>query len=281
MKVIPFSVPKIKKEAFRLQVDSLPYLYDKLHQHEEAQIMLIEKGEGTLIVADYVGRFSPGDLYFINGNQPHVFRSDDKYYRKKSKKNVVATSLYFNLSMEEFWSFHELQGVAQMFTQAGVGFAVKKPVREECNHLIQQLKNAEGISRLLLFLRLLGEFMNSACRKRLSIAPSHFPQARHDNKRMNDVLAYTFKNSKKKITIGDVANVANLGEEAFCRYFKTHTRKTYTTFLNEVRVSNACKMLIEGDWDIQTIAYDCGFQNQSHFNRTFKKVTGKTPRSYL
>jgi AraC-like DNA-binding protein len=95
------------------------------------------------------------------------------------------------------------------------------------------------------------------------------------------VLHFTFRQSHRKIKISEVAEIANLSTEAFCRYFKMRTRKTYTNFLNEVRVSNACKMLIEGNQSIQAICYDSGFQNLSNFNRTFKRITEKTPKGYI
>lgn len=111
MKVIPFQVPKTGQEAFRLQVDVLPYFYDRLHQHSEIQIMLIEKGEGTLIAGDYVGRFNAGDVYVIGSGQPHVFRSDESYYHSRNKKNVQATALYFDehYAGENFWQLQELK----------------------------------------------------------------------------------------------------------------------------------------------------------------------------
>ncbi len=98
---------------------------------------------------------------------------------------------------------------------------------------------------------------------------------------MNNILAFTFKESHRKIYIEEVAEVANLSEEAFCRFFKLRTRKTYTNFLNEMRVSQACKLLIANESSIQDICFQTGFSNLSNFNRIFKKVTGKTPSQYI
>jgi AraC-like ligand binding domain len=127
VKVIPFSIPKTSREAFRIQVDILPYLYDKLHQHPETQIMFIENGEGTLIAGDYVGRFSSGSLFLIGSNQPHVFRSDDSYYRPKSKLRVNSISIYFDerYAGERFWQLDELQKVYQFLLQSGVGYRIQ------------------------------------------------------------------------------------------------------------------------------------------------------------
>lgn len=283
MRVIPFSVPKITREAFRLQVDVLPHLYDKLHQHPETQIMFIEKGEGTLIAGDYVGRFASGDIFLIGGGQSHVFRNDETYYRLKGKKKVQATSIYFDekYAGESFWLLEELREVKNFLERAGSGIRIEGDSKSKVSTLIHELKSSDRINKLILFLQLLNELACSADLISLSVAPLPSNPQIAEEKRMNDVLHFTFRHSHRKIKISEVAEVANLSAEAFCRYFKLRTRKTYTNFLNEVRISNACKMLIEGTQSIQSICYNSGFQNLSHFNRTFKKVTGKTPKGYL
>jgi AraC-like DNA-binding protein len=283
MKVIPFSIPKTSREAFRVQVDVLPYLYDKLHEHSETQIMLIENGEGTLIAGDYVGRFSDGSLFLIGSGQPHVFRSDDIYYKPKSKLKVNSISLYFDerYAGESFWQLDELRKAYQFLLQSGVGYRIQGKTQTQLTQLIRELVPLKGINKLIHFMQLLKVLSESKELIPLSITQTHANLTVTEGKRMNDILQFTFNQSYRKIKIEEVAEVANLSAEAFCRYFKVRTRKTYTTFLNEVRISNACKMLIEKRKSIQEICYDAGFANLSHFNRTFKKVTGKTPKGYL
>jgi AraC-like DNA-binding protein len=67
---------------------------------------------------------------------------------------------------------------------------------------------------------------------------------------------------------------------AFCRYFKTHTRKTYIEFLNEIRINNACMMLQKEDAAVTEVCYQVGFNNLSNFNRAFKKIMKQTPMEY-
>lgn len=283
MKVIPFNVPKTTREAFRIQVDQLPHLYDQLHQHAETQIMFIEKGEGTLIAGDYVGRFAKGDIFLIGGGQSHVFRNDEKYYRQRGNKNVLATSIYFDekYAGESFWQLDELREVKKFLTRAGSGVRIEGTTRQQVARLLNELKQSKRITKLILFLQLLNELCYSKELIPLSISPLPDHPVLTEDKRMNKVIQFTFLNSHRKIKISEVAEVANLSAEAFCRFFKLRTRKTYTNFLNEVKISNACKMLIEGNHAIQSVCYDSGFQNLSHFNRTFKKATGKTPREYI
>lgn len=282
MKVIPFQVPKTRQEAFRLQVDHLPYFYDRLHQHSETQIMLIEQGEGTLIAGDYVGRFSAGEIYIIGSGQPHVFRCDENYYRDAKKRKVKSIALYFDRAYagETFWQLDELKDIRQFLSRVAA-IRVEGKTRIEISDLIFQIIRAQKTAKLILFLKTLQVLVQSRNLNRLSVAPTLQSASNKEDKRMNEVLQFTFTQSNRKIMISEVASVANLSVEAFCRYFKMSTRKTYTNFLNEVRVSNACKLLIQGETNIQSVAYGSGFQNLSHFNRQFKKVTGKTPSQYI
>ena len=98
--------------------------------------------------------------------------------------------------------------------------------------------------------------------------------------RLNKVFQYVSDNFQRKITLPEVASVANLSAKAFCRYFKTKTRKTFYDFLLEVRVAHACNLLLEKDMSVYEVCYDTGFNNLSNFNRYFKKITNKTPTNY-
>jgi AraC-like DNA-binding protein len=84
------------------------------------------------------------------------------------------------------------------------------------------------------------------------------------------------------LTLEDVAAQAHMTPQAFCRYFKKHTRHTFVSFLNQVRINEACKKLTDGSYDsVSTVAYNCGFNSITNFNRVFKSVTGKSPRDYI
>lgn len=280
MKIVSFKVPKVSEEAFRFQEDRVPYFYDQLHQHPELQIMLIEKGEGTLVAGDYVGRFESGDLFVLGSGLPHVFRSDKHYYSKKSKTKAHALSIYFNENYlgEEVWRLQEMEQARKFMKSAVNGFCVKGN-KDEIVPLIRSLKKEKGLNKLITFLGILEKLMHSQLAQ-LCISPVNEKLQQDEGKRMNDILAFTFKECHRKIYIEEVADVAHLSAEAFCRYFKVRTRKTYTTFLNEVRVSHACKMLIANEHSIQAVCFQTGFSNISNFNRIFKKVTGKTPSQY-
>jgi len=280
MKVVAFNVPQVKHEAFRLQLDRGKYFYDQLHQHSEIQIMYIEEGEGTLIAGDYIGRFAPNDLFVLGSGQPHVFHSDKSYFQSRSKLNSNAISIYFNESYlgNSFWQLEEMKVVKKFIARTSKGIQFFGRSKEEMIALIYQLKEARGVDKLVLFLTLIKKLSESRG-KFLAVTPSGNFKS-EEGKRMNDILQFTFRESHRKIYLEEVADVSNLSVEAFCRYFKLHTQKTYTTFLNEVRVSNACRLLINKDLTMQDICHQSGFNNLSNFNRIFKSVMGVPPSKY-
>ncbi|MFH6991797.1 helix-turn-helix domain-containing protein [Flavobacterium sp. FlaQc-48] len=77
-----------------------------------------------------------------------------------------------------------------------------------------------------------------------------------------------------------MARIANLTPSSFCRMFKTKTKKPCAEYLNEIRISNACKYLIETDLGICDSAYECCYKTGSNFNKLFNKLMGITPREY-
>ena len=101
-----------------------------------------------------------------------------------------------------------------------------------------------------------------------------------ETNRLNKVFQHVSDNFQRKITLSEIASVANLSAKAFCRYFKSKTRKTFYDFLLEVRVAHACNLLLEKDMTIYEVCYDSGFNNLSNFNRYFKKIMNKTPSDY-
>lgn len=281
MKVLPFQVPHVTDEAFRFQEDRVAHFYDKFHRHEEIQIMWIKAGEGLLLAGDYIGRFEPGDVFILGSNLPHVFRNDEIYYREDSP-GAHALSIYFAPSYlgEQFWKLNEMAVVSDFLERCRQGFSVKKPDSEQVGLQMERIQQAAGAERLILFLGLLNFLSGQANLNRLGIS-GNYPVMSGQDKRMNDVLEFTFREYHRKITLREVADIAHMTPAAFCRYFRQHTRKSYVSFLQEVRVRKACQLLLRQSMTVESICYAVGFQNISNFNRIFKRLTSQTPKTYL
>ncbi len=281
MKVLPFQIPHYSGDAFRFQEERVQYFYDRFHSHEEIQITWIVAGEGIVMAGDYVGRFEPGDVFVLGSYLPHVFRNDEYYYTEDSP-GVHALSIYFTPAYlgEAFWRVNELAAINSFLARARRGYRVTGADRAPVAHRISALQQAEGIARITGFLTLL-DFL--ACHTQLEAMSISEPMSQQggQDKRMSDVLEFTFREYHRKITLKEVAEVAHLSPPAFCRYFRQHTRKSYVSFLQEVRVRKACQLLGRGNLSIENVCYAVGFQNISNFNRVFKRITSQTPKTYL
>jgi AraC-like DNA-binding protein len=281
-KIITFQIPKSSKEFVRFQIDADKYFYDKLHHHPQWQLTWIKKGTGQLMVGDYLGRFKPGDIFLFSSNMPHVFRSDSEYFEFDSKKQSLGNSLYFDfealgnsiLEVEEF-------GRLNHWLQKTKGcFLVKGKLKKQLQHDLDLFLRLKGLSRVVKALEILGRFLETQELIGLNKLLSQKGFSESEGKRMGKVMSFILSQSQNQISLSEVADVANLSKEAFCRFFKERTGKTFTEFLTQVRIHQACQLLQESEWSISQIAYQSGFQNLSYFNRTFKKVQGETPKEY-
>lgn len=282
MKPLPFNISKTSNRSIGVQHDRLPYFYDRLHYHPEWQITLIVKSEGTLYAGDSMSRFRVGDLCFIGSNLPHLFRNDGKYYESETEQ-AEAISIFFDRKSlgEGFFEIPELRVANMLLREANKGIcypAGSLPL--DLGAFFAKMKHQEGIALLQDFLTLLKHLCVSERGHTISNIAYDQSQAEAAGKRLDQVLQFIFQNFDQKITVAEAAKASNLSIPAFCRYFKLHTRKTFISYLNEVRINAACQLLMEQRGSIGQIAYKVGFNNLSNFNRQFKKLKGMVPSSF-
>ncbi|WP_459212584.1 AraC family transcriptional regulator [Aquimarina rhabdastrellae] len=277
MKVLPFKIPKPKGDALVFQEDYETVLYDKLHQHEEIQISIVLHGEGTLIVGGTINHYKSGDILVIGSNIPHVFKSNPP--EDMSKSHML--SVFFTTSSfgEDFFNLHELSTLSSFFKRSEAGFKVTSS-KSKIKDLFLKIKSSTKIDRFLYFFKLLKKLSKT---EYTSLSSFIYEKKYTDveGKRMSNVFEYTIENFNQRITLDTIAMVATMSQNAFCKYFKKRTNKTYFQFLSEVRIEHACKLLEENkDLSITEIAEKSGFNNISNFNRKFKKIKERTPKEY-
>jgi AraC-like DNA-binding protein len=284
MKIVQFTIPVAKEHSILVQEDKLPHFYNHLHRHSEMQITWILKGEGSLIAGSSMQRFKPGDIYIIGANQPHIFKSDPGYFEKSSKADVHALTIFVDPtgSFGHLLELPEMKSVKKFLEATFMGLQVPESHQRPVSVKMLQVKDAKNGFRLSCFINLLQ--MLTAIKKYKTLSNTHTEYAISESEglRMNDIYQYTMAHYTENISLKQIANVAHLTPQAFCRYFKKHTLKTYITFLNEVRVNEACKKIVAEDFDsLASVAYQTGFTNAVTFNRVFKKITGQPPKQFL
>lgn len=269
--------------SFSIREDVGSYLYNHWHFHPEAELTLIRKGSGMRLVGDSMESFTDGDLILLGSNLPHLWRSDPEYFTNNENLHIEAVAIHFleNFWGENFLELPEMQKVKGILEQAKRGIKILGKARKTLIPLMEQMLTAREVNRITLLLQMLYLLSESNEFQLLSSIGFSKSYDRGYTDNINRIYNYTLEHFQEKICIRDLASLANVSPNSFCRYFKTRTMKTYWRFLLEVRIGYACKLLIENKTNISQICFSCGFNNLSNFNRHFKEMIGLTPKSYL
>lgn len=262
---------------FRVQSESLKYFYDKFHFHPQCQITYIEKGFGTYIIGDAVGRFSPGQVFVLGANLPHVFKCDEIYF-SDSSPGVSSTTVFFNQNFfnDEWYLLSELSLFNTFLQEIKGGISYSKiGIEEE----FEKLKNAVGFNRILIFLGIIGHLCSNKIElKELLNKKKKFDQVKND--KIKRVYEFTLNKFKTRIKIEETASLINLTANAFCKFFKQQTGQSYISFLNEIRINHACSLFLSSNLDVASVAFESGFNNLSNFNRQFIQKQKVSPKKY-
>ncbi|MDI1324363.1 MAG: AraC family transcriptional regulator [Algoriphagus sp.] len=282
-KVISFQIPKSQKEFVRYQEDRGNHFYDKLHQHPQWQLTMIAEGKGQFLSGDYVGRFQAGDVFLVGENVPHVFRSDPEYFEGKPDLSSFGKTVFFDFQAlgQALEQIEDLQDLKKFHDRTGTCFQVLGESREKVVRIFEDFGQSSGLNRLQMAFQLLALVQNdSAELQTLNQNPINLSLSERDGNRMDQVIQFLLKERNRPISLQEASDKANMSKEAFCRFFKLRTRKTFTQYLQQLRINEAQKLLLETDLSISTIAFRVGFENLSYFNRAFKSILGVTPREF-
>jgi AraC-like DNA-binding protein len=171
--------------------------------------------------------------------------------------------------------------IPKLFEKAKSGLLITGEAKARLEPLMRAAVQATDLDRIIIFLSILKILSETSEIQTIATEHHAFKQSNEsDVQRINKVCNYTLSNYKKEITLEEVASLSNLSVTSFCRYFKLITKKTYYDFLLEIRISQACRLLIEDKLLTEVICFECGFNNVSNFYRHFKKITKVTPLEY-
>ena len=276
MKVFPFKIPKSGEDPLIYQEDIEVSFYDKLHQHEEIQISFIEKGEGAVFAGDTISQYREGDILVIGSNLPHVFRSD-------VQENVISVmrTLFFTFNSfgRDFFELSTFRNIQPILESSKNGFIIHNAPKKVVKYF-KKLKKADSYTRFILFLDIL-RWLSTSEYTPLSNYLYQKKITDNEGKRMQIVFEYVMTNFHKNITLDEIASIASMTKNAFCRYFKVRTNKSFFQFLIEVRIERAAKLLSNNEeLSVLEIAEMCGFNNISNFNRKFKELKQLSPLQY-
>ena len=252
------------------------------HYHPELELVVILKSTGTRFIGDNIEHFSKGDIILIGKNLPHMWLNDKEYFEEDSKLEAKAIGIHFNehFAGKEFFDMSEMIVIKDLIEKAKHGIKFSGDLAL-VTKWIKNINKLEGFDRTIKFFKILNLLAMQEDYKLLSSSGFINSFKMTGKKNLENVYEYIIKNFKENITLTDVANVAHMNPSAFSRFFKRINRKTFSEYLNEVRVGYSCKLLIENKNNISEICFESGFNNISNFNRQFKKTMHYSPTEYV
>jgi len=285
MKVLQFTIPVRHDKTIVTRMDILPHFYPYLHRHKEMQLTWVQHGEGTLMVDHNMHSFQRNDIFIIGGGQPHLFKSPAAYFEEGSERIICSLDVFFDPDVicRTLLGIPEFKHLRSFVAQAQNGIQVPPVYTPEVSRLMDALYKTEDVAQsAIVFIQLLQKLSQIPEPRILSQQGAKMINTETDGIRISHIYNYILHNYDKPITLEEVAGQAYMTPQAFCRFFKKHTRHTFVQFLNEVRIGEATKQFSSGSFEsISSIAYRSGFNSITNFNRVFKSVMGQAPSEYI
>ena len=275
MKVYPFTIPKKPNENIVLQIDRAERFYDKLHQHEEIQLGYVVEGKGKLLVGNSVTTFNAGDFIAIDSNLPHMFLSEIGHH-VSHMRSIFFTRASFG---SNFFNNQEMHALVPFWESLPYGFKVTGDTGYIGN-IFLQLINDDKFKLFTKLLELLHHLTKVKC---FPIVEKGYVTkiSKDQGQRLQLVFDYVMQNFQNEILLDDVSEKIHMTRNAFCRFFKQRTNKTFFQFLVEIRIQHASVLLKEKpELPIAEIAALSGYRSISNFNYQFKTITQLSPSSY-
>ena len=271
---------KVKLEAIKPGIDSsfaillTPKLNEIFywHFHPEYEIVYVEAETGMRHVGDHISKYEGSDLVFIGPNIPHL----NFDYGVKTIAETVVIQMKEHFLGQTFFALPEISAINDLFERAKAGVAFHGETKKIVGEKLKLIEALPHFQQLILLLEIFQLLATSKEYTALQTRPIANASVLKEQQRMHKIYHYIETNYQTSINVNKVASLTNLTTAAFCRYFKKSTHLTFTDFLNQYRINQAKKLLLH-DKNVTEACYESGFENLSHFNKTFKKVAGENP----
>jgi len=245
------------------------------HFHPEYEIVYVEADQGIRHIGDHISRYEGSDLALIGPNIPHL----NFDYGVKTIAETVVVQMKEHFLGASFFELPEIAAINDLFERAKSGLAFygeTKKLAADKLKMLTSLNHFDQLIALLQVFQLLAASKETIC---LNTRPIAKASVLKEQQRLHRIYHFIESRYMEAIDIKEVAAVSNLSVAAFCRYFKKSTHLTFTDFLNQYRINQAKKILMQ-DKSVTAACYECGFENLSHFNKTFKKFAGENPTAF-
>jgi AraC-like DNA-binding protein len=257
--------------------DGIPFQW---HYHPEFELTLTLNSRGQRYVGDSVDAYDDGDLVLLGPNLPHTWCSAERIAADRPHHALV---MWFT----EEWGagltgqLPEMRGVAALLSRAGRGIAFSPEAATRVRPAIESIPGEAPSRRLLSLIGVLAALAEDEGAHPIAGPGSGRIAANTpDRARIERVLDHIHAHYRGPIAVETLAELACLSPSGFHRLFRRHTRLTLTAYVAELRIGQACALLINTERPIAHIAEEAGYRSLANFNRQFLAAKGMTPRAF-
>nr|MBP7472564.1 helix-turn-helix domain-containing protein [Prevotella sp.] len=251
-----------------------------IHNHDVYELNFVENAAGVMrIVGDNSEEIDPFDMVLITSpDLEHVW---EQHNCKSGDIREITVQFKFGMEEDDFFGKNPFVKIRKMMREArkGLAFSLKTIMR-----VYDQLDSLSGIQdgfkATMQFINILNELANSDDAHTLATTSYAKVNIEDDSRRILKVKNYINENYMYEVKLKALADLANMSESAFSRFFKLHTGRTMSDYIIDIRMGFATRMLIETQDSISTISFNCGYNNLSNFNRIFRRKKGCSPSEF-
>ncbi|MBL7707909.1 MAG: helix-turn-helix domain-containing protein [Chitinophagaceae bacterium] len=249
-----------------------------LHYHEEFELNFISNAKGARrVIGDHIAEIDDLELVLVGPNLPHVWQT----HKSKNKKiTEVTIQFHKDLFDEKLLRRNQLSYIRTMLERSVKGILFSKQTAEQLMPRFLALGQKQGFDSVLELVSILHDLSVSRNMHTLSDATFSNAELSYNSRRIEQAFEYMNQNFHKNVTLTEVSKLVSMTDVSFSRFFKTRTGITFIDSLLELRLGHASRLLIDTTQSVAEVAYNCGFNNISNFNRLFKKKKGCTPKEF-
>jgi AraC-like DNA-binding protein len=250
-----------------------------LHYHEEFELNFIRNGKGAKrVIGDHIEEIGDFELVLVGSNLPHGW-----FTHKCKSEEIQEITIQFHRDLfdEKFLQRNQMSFIRNLLERSLRGVCFTKETSEAIMPRLIELPQKHGFDSVLELMSILHDLSISRNVQTLSDGSFNAVETiSYNSRRIEKIMNYLNNNFDKDVSLTEAAKIAGMTEVALSRFFKARTGKTFVDTINEVRLGNASRMLIDTTHSITEVAYKCGFNNMSNFNRIFKKKKDCTPKEF-
>lgn len=267
--------PFLEHVALADQQSVLAFRHDQVnfetpwHFHPQHELTYIEESIGTKFVGDYVGPYQPGELVLVRSFLPHCWKNMEKEHER-----AISTVVQWNDGVIPI--LPEMSDIFKMMNTSSKGIRFNN---EDIASLVPSILRLPSLSSAKLIVQLLDLFHQLSHCDYVTLSAASFKSSISSvsGKRMALTHEFVATNFNRKIKLMELAKLLNMSEQSFARFFTKMMGRSFFKFLAEYRINTACRMLIDTDWPVSRIGYECGYDSIPFFYKQFKQLKGHSP----